>query len=134
MENKILVSFDLTPKVEILGEEKKDYFIELIDKDTNKVIHSSTIKNNMWTQSNRRWYTNWVVKVNGKIEHEFDLTNKKVKISFESKSIGDTLAWTPQVVEFQKRYNCEVYVSTFYNEWFEGLDTYKDINFMIHLV
>lgn len=130
MENKILISFDLTPKVEIQGQVEKEYLVEFIDKDTSQTIHSSTIKNNMWTQANRRWYTNWVIKVNGKVEHEFDLTNKKVKISFESKSIGDTLSWTPQVVEFQKRYNCEVYVSTFHNEWFEGLEEYKNIKFI----
>ena len=130
MENEILISFDLTPKVEVKGDIEAKYFIELIDGDTNQVIHSSTIENNMWTQGNRRWYTNWVVKVNGKVKHEFDLTNKKVKISFESKSIGDTLAWVSQVVEFQKRYNCKLYVSTFHNEWFEGLDTYKNIHFI----
>lgn len=130
MENKILVSFDRTPKVEIKGDIEKDYSIELIDKDTDKIIHTATIKNNMWIQANRRWYTNWVIKVNGKIEYEFNLTNQKVKISFESKSIGDTLAWAPQVVEFQKQYNCEVYVSTFHNGWFKELKEYKDIKFI----
>ena len=59
----------------------------------------------------------------------FDLI-PKVKISFESKSIGDTLAWIPQVVEFQKRYNCKVYVASFHNEWFEGLEEYKNIKFL----
>ena len=130
MENKVIVSFDLIPKVEIEGPIKKDYLIELLDKDTNEIIHSSTIQNNMWTSANRRWYTNWVVKVNGEIKHEFNLTDKKVKISFESKSIGDTLAWIPQVVEFQKRYNCKVYVASFHNEWFEGLEEYKNIKFL----
>lgn len=130
MENKILISFDPTPKVEIKGSVEKKYFVELLDKDTNKVIHSTNLKNNMWTQANRRWYTNWVVRVNGKIEHEFDLTDKKVKISFESKSIGDTLAWAPQVVEFQKRYNCKLYVSTFHNEWFQNLPEYSNIKFL----
>ena len=110
MENKVIVSFDLIPKVEIEGPIKKDYLIELLDKDTNEIIHSSTIQNNMWTSANRRWYTNWVVKVNGEIKHEFNLTDKKVKISFESKSIGDTLAWIPQVVEFQKRYKFPIKV------------------------
>ena len=130
MENKVIVSFDLIPKVEIEGPIKKDYLIELLDKDTNEIIHSSTIQNNMWTSANRRWYTNWVVKVNGEIKHEFNLTDKKVKISFESKSIGDTLACIPQVVEFQKRYNCKVYVASFHNEWFEGLEEYKNIKFL----
>ena len=44
--------------------------------------------------------------------------------------MGDTLAWTPQVVEFQKKHDCEVIVSTFHNEWFEGLEKYKNIKFI----
>ncbi len=130
MKNKILISFNLTPKVEIQGEKENNYKIEFIDSDTNQVIHTDNIKNNMWAQVNRRWYTNWVIKVNNKVEHIFNLTGKKVKISFESKSIGDTLAWTPQIVEFQKRYKCEVYVSTFHNEWFNNLKEYKNLNFI----
>ena len=56
----------------------------------------------MWTKCSKAYYIPWIIKVNGKIIHKFDLTNKKVKISFDSKSIGDTLAWMPQVIEFQK--------------------------------
>lgn len=129
-ENKILVSFNLVPKVEVLGDQKKEYFIEFIDGDTNKVVYESTISNNMWTQCSKRWYRKWVIRVNGKIEHEFDLEDKEVKISFESKSVGDTIAWMPQVIEFAQRYKCNVTVSSFHNEWFQGLPSYKDIKFI----
>ncbi len=129
-ENKILITFNLVPKVEIKGNIKKKYFVEFIDSDTNTTIHTDTISNNMWTQSNRRWLTNWVIKINGNVEHVFNLKNKKVKISFESKSVGDTLAWMPQVVEFQKRYKCNVIVSSFHNEFFQGLDVYKNVEFI----
>jgi predicted phage terminase large subunit-like protein len=43
--------------------------------------------------------------VNGEIIKELDLKNKRVLISFESKSIGDTLAWVPYVVDFSKKHS-----------------------------
>ena len=129
VDNKILISFGDGPRVEILGESKTDYLIEFIDGSTNETVYSTTISNNMWTKCSRKWNIPWVIKVNGEVKHKFDLKDKHVKISLESKSIGDTLAWTPQVIEFQKRYKCKVTVSTFHNEWFENLKTYKNIKF-----
>lgn len=127
--NKILISFNLTPKVEIKGDINKKYHVEFIDGDTNQTIHSTTIKNGMWTVCSRRWYTNWVIKVNDKIVHKFDITGKNIKISLESKAVGDTLAWAPQVIEFQKKYKCNVTLSTFHNHWFQTNPAYKDIKF-----
>ena len=70
-----------------------------MDKSSDKIIHSSEIGNNMWTECNREWFTNWVIKINGKIFDEMDLTNKQVHIELCSKSIGDTIAWAPYAVE-----------------------------------
>lgn len=52
---------------------------------------------------------------------------KVVYIIFDSKAIGDTLAWIPYVEEFRKKHNCIVICSTYYNEWFK--DTYLKITF-----
>ena len=56
--------------------------------------------------------------------------NKKVLISFESKSIGDTVAWAPYAIELMKQRNCKVILSTFHNEWFKGSENYKDVEFI----
>lgn len=130
MENKIEISFNYGPKVEIIGNKKKDYFIEFINSESNKVEFSSNIKNNMWTKCSKRWYIPWDIKVNGKIVHKWDIKDKHIKVLLDSKSIGDTLAWAPQVVEFAKRYNCKVTLSTFHNSWFKNLPNYKHINFV----
>jgi autotransporter strand-loop-strand O-heptosyltransferase len=127
--NKIEVSYLEGPKVEITGSIEKEYFIEFLD-DQNNVIHSQTISTNMWTICSRKYYTDWKIRVNGEIVSTFDLKDKRVLISLESKSIGDTIAWTPYVVEFAKKHNCKVVLSTFHNEWFEGLEEYKDIEFI----
>lgn len=126
---QIKISFDGIPKVEILGEENKEYRVEFIDDSTQKLIHHTTIKNNMWTVCNRRWYTPWKIRINGEDKLIFNLENKEVKISLQSKSIGDTLAWVPQALEFSKRYKCNVTVSTFHNKWFKNLKKYKNIKF-----
>ena len=127
LKNKTYITFEYGPKVEIIGNYKKDYFIEFIDAKSNQTIHSDTITNNMWTKCSREYYTPWIIKIDGEIVHTFDLTDKKVKISLDSKSVGDTVAWMPQVLEFKNTYKCNVAVSTFHNEWFEDLEVYKDL-------
>ena len=129
-ENKINISYLDGPRVEILGDEKKDYYIEFINGDTGKVMHSSTISNNMWTACSKKYYIPWIIKINGQIADVFNLENKPVIISLESKALGDTISWAPYAVEFQKKHNCKVYLSTFKNEFFEGLESYKNIEFM----
>lgn len=128
--NSINVSYFEGPKVEILGDYDAAYFVEFIDSKTNQVIHSKTITNNMWCVCSRKYYTDWIIKVNGKVVSEFSLKNKRVLISFESKSIGDTLAWAPYVVDFAKKHDCKVILSTFHNNWFEGVKEYSDIEFI----
>ncbi len=60
----------------------------------------------------------------------FNIENKRVLISLDSRSIGDTIAWAPYAIEFMKKYKCKVILSTFHNKWFKGLDKYKDIEFL----
>jgi autotransporter strand-loop-strand O-heptosyltransferase len=128
--NEIKVSYFEGPKVEILGDYDAAYFVEFVDSKTNEVHHSTTITNNMWTSCSKKYYIDWVIKVNGKEIDRIDLKNKRVLISLESKSIGDTIAWAPYAIEFMKQRNCQVILSTFHNEWFNGLESYKDIEFI----
>jgi autotransporter strand-loop-strand O-heptosyltransferase len=128
--NSIYVSYLEGPKVEILGNQEQEYFIEFIDATSNKVIFSDTIKNNMWTTCSKTYYIPWIIKVNGKEIDKLNLEGKRILISFESKSIGDTIAWAPYATEFAKKHQCKVILSTFHNEWFKGLHAYKDIEFI----
>ena len=127
--NNISVTYIDGPKVEILGEEDRDYFVEFLDGNDD-VVHSQTIKNNNWVRCSRKYYTKWKIRVNGKIVEELDLTGKKVLISFESKSIGDTIAWAPYAVDFQKKHNCQVVLSTFHNNWFKDNPNYSNIELL----
>ena len=129
-EDKIITNYINGPKVEILGDEGKEYFVEFIDSNTDEVIHSSIINTNMWTSCNRKYYTKWKIRINGNVYEEFNLNNKRVLISLESSSIGDTIAWAPYAVEFSKKHNCKVILSTFYNSWFKDNNNYKNIEFI----
>jgi len=130
--NKINITYIKGAKVEILGNSQIEYFVEFIDSDTKQIIHSGYIKNNQWIKTSREWYTNWNIKiyVNGKCEFntKINLENLRVYISFDSSSLGDTIAWIPYVEEFRKKHNCNIIVSTFWNKLFK--DEYKSLQFV----
>jgi autotransporter strand-loop-strand O-heptosyltransferase len=129
-DNKITISYQDGPRVEINGDNEISYFVEFIDSRNDDVIHSSLIKNNEWTACSRKYYTPWKIKINGELIEELDLKDKRVLISMESKSIGDTIAWAPYAVDFSEKHGCKVILSTFHNSWFKGLEKYKDIEFI----
>ena len=123
------------PFLEIKGQKNNDFFIaDFLDPDNNSSVHQQNININTWTRPFRRYFTNWLIQVkqNGILdfEHKFDLKGKRALISFDSKSLGDTLAWIPACEEFRKKHDCKVYVSTFWNKLFDKCEEYKYLNFI----
>jgi autotransporter strand-loop-strand O-heptosyltransferase len=129
-KNEIILTYLDGPRVEVLGDEKKEYFVEFIDGTDGRIVHSQTISNNMWVASSKKYFIPWIIKINGEIYDELNLEGKTVMISLESKALGDTISWAPYAVEFQKKHNCKLLLSTFRNNFFEGLDSYKNITFI----
>jgi len=129
MKNQININYLYGTKVEILGDDEKTYFVEFKDKQ-GKLYYSDTIKNDMWTQCNIEYYVDWCIYINGKLYDRLNIEGENVLISLDSKSWGDTLAWAPYVIEFQKKYNCNVFLSTFHNDWFIDNKHYEKINFI----
>ena len=119
--------------MEILGEKKGDFTLEFFDKKNQKIIHSGTMGNNMWTRTNIKYYVNYRIKVkdnsNDKVifEHNYNPENKRVYIHLDSKALGDTLAWFPFVEEFRKKWKCKMITSTWHNDWFK--EKYPEIEF-----
>jgi autotransporter strand-loop-strand O-heptosyltransferase len=128
--NTINVSFLDGPRVEINGHIPQDYHIEFIDSRNDEIKHSSSINTNMWIACGIKYFIPWKIKVNGEVIYDLNLEGKKVLISMESKSLGDTIAWAPYSVEFQKKYKCEVILSSFHNSFFENYNEYKNIKFI----
>lgn len=123
--NKFFVSFNPAPKIEILGPLKTNYFVEFKNKTSDSIFYSSEITNNMWSCAAQQYFVDWKVNVKDLnsqeiFTHDFDIKNKKVRIINQSPSLGDCIAWTPIVSEFQKKNNCEVDYFTPFIELFEN--------------
>jgi autotransporter strand-loop-strand O-heptosyltransferase len=121
----------LEPFLEIKGTSNSKFRVEYYDEEG--VCHyRNTIGVQNWVKLNRRWYTKWTIKIwkDESIYYEYtlDYTDKRVYIAFDSKSLGDTIAWMPYVLEFKKKHNCHVIVSTFKNFLFE--DVYPELEFI----
>jgi autotransporter strand-loop-strand O-heptosyltransferase len=115
---KIIQHFVGQPYLEIKSGLKADFKVQYFDGD--KLVYENTIGSNSWVKLNRQYYTKWHSKVymDGKLIHDnvLDLEGKRVYIALSSKSLGDTIAWAPYALEFQKKHKCKVIMSTFLNK------------------
>jgi autotransporter strand-loop-strand O-heptosyltransferase len=124
------VNFVKNPTIEIKGCSPKKFKVEFWSE--NNLIYASTLGVNMWSKLNLQYFKNYTCKIydneNLVYEHRLNLKNKRVYIAFESKSLGDTLAWISQCEEFRKKHECELVVSTFMNDLF--VNQYPQIKFI----
>ena len=114
----IIQHFVGQPYLEIKSGLKADFKVQYFDGDN--LVYENTIGSNSWVKLNRQYYTKWESKVfmNDELIHHniLDLEGKRVYIAISSKSLGDTIAWAPYALEFQKKHNCKVIMSTFLNK------------------
>jgi len=126
----ILNHYIINPYLEING--KTDNKLNIRFFDNNQLVYNQDIGINSWVKMNKQYYTNWRVEVRENDELIYtntnDYKNKRVFISFGSKSLGDTLSWFPYVEEFRKKHQCELIVCTFLNDLFK--DQYPEIQFV----
>jgi autotransporter strand-loop-strand O-heptosyltransferase len=106
------------PFLEIKGNVDSKFKVQFFDGN-GSITYENIINSNTWIKLNRTYFTNWTTKVwegNEMIYANYlHLHNKRVFIVIESKSLGDTLAWVPYALEFQKLHQCKVILSTFWN-------------------
>lgn len=129
------VKFDINfvgqPFLEITGPSNSDYRVQFLDENGIS-IYENTIRTNHWVKLNRRWFTDWKINIwenkEFLFQYKLDYTNERVFITFESSSLGDTIAWMPYVEEFRKKHNCHVILSTFKNFLFKN--AYPEIEFV----
>lgn len=107
---------------EVRGGKNLEYEVSFIDNKTNEIVHSQKILTNHWIKTNKKHFVDWkIIAKDGIHEYEYnlDLNNQRVYIALDSKSLGDTLAWFPYIEQFQKKHNCKIITSTFWNHFFE---------------
>lgn len=118
--------------VELLGPDSPDkYTVTFTDRLTGQVVLKSDIGINCWTRTNRKYFTDWNVRIDcGDTEiYNTDISyfQRRVMIVLDSKAMGDTLAWFPMVEEFRKKHNAQIIVVTYWNKFFK--DKYPDMEF-----
>ena len=116
---------------EVKGGKNLQYKVEFKDKKTGKIMHSDNIFPEHWIKSGKQHFIDWnITALDGIHEYSYnlDLTNQRVYIALDSKSLGDTLAWFPYAEEFRLKHNCKVICSTFWNHFFES--EYPEIEFV----
>jgi len=109
----------------------KDYNVQFIDTDTQRVVYNLTLQNNTWAKTSLQYFVPWKIIAQNdedRFEYDLDFTGQRILITFESSALGDSLAWIPYVDEFRKKWNCQVFCSTFWNNLFES--GYPEINFI----
>ena len=128
---KITQYFVNQPFLEITGDSDAMFEIKFFDEKGTCHYNNKT-ESNRWFRLNREYFTKWNTKVweDGTLIYDDILSfkDKKVFISFESSSLGDTIAWIPYVLEFKKQHGCEVVVSTHKNFLFENV--YPELEFV----
>ena len=104
------INFINGPYVDIRNSLGSEYDVSFIDDETGFVHYRTKTFNNCWAKSNISYFVKWrlrMVDQDGQVfEHVYDARGKKVFITLESKSIGDTLAWFPYIDEFRKKWGC----------------------------
>ena len=99
-----------------------EFDVEIFDND-DVLLYKSKLNNNMFCRTYRQYFNGIKYKISkGSFvvkEETISFKGKKVFISFESSSLGDTISWVPYCEEFRKKHDCEVVVSTFSNFLFE---------------
>ncbi len=116
-------TFNCAPRIDCSGPINSDPAqVVFIDKRTGSSVYSGETSSGLFTSLYRRWFTPWVVEAyqeDQKIfsfDFEKSLHRGKVCITIDSSSLGDTLAWVPVANLFRIKYDCDVYVTSFWSE------------------
>lgn len=133
-KNSIEITFLEAVKVEITGNQDKEYEINFINNSTGENLYGTKIKNGMWCASSIKYFVNWKVQIksDGYIIREeiLKLNNKKVKIVCDTNSMGDIIAFIGAINAFQKLHQCELHCVVFNSDVRKILElNYKNITF-----
>jgi len=88
-----------------------------------------------WARANKKYAAHWLIVISdmaGKVlnNYRFDPAGRNVRINLDSRSLGDTLAWIPQLVRYKREHpDTNVFVSHFWPSLLFG-GQYPGLNFI----
>lgn len=110
-ENKIFISFTEGPRVEIVGNNSKEYSV-IFRNENKQIVSRNTITNNMWCSALIRYYNKWnieIIRENEIILNEtFNLNSKRIKILIENSNVREVLSIIDIVDQFQRLHRCHI--------------------------
>jgi autotransporter strand-loop-strand O-heptosyltransferase len=130
---KFICNYNEGAYLEIQSSIEKRFKVDFIN-GKGVLDYSTEIGSNMWCRTNKKYFEEYTCNVTdletNKVVfvEKYNPVGKKVFITLESKSLGDTMAWFPYIDEFRKKWNCNVVCSTFHNKLF--VDQYPDLEFI----
>ena len=93
------------------------------------VYTAENLKAGHWYGPTRKWHTEWrvLIKKEDNIleEQVWTLNEKECLVHFDSKSLGDTLAWMGQMEHFKKQHNLKKLLVRTHKNWLFNKDYYK---------
>jgi autotransporter strand-loop-strand O-heptosyltransferase len=129
---KFICNYNDGAYLEVKSSTNDKFRVDFTGK--NGLEYSTEIGSNMWCKTNKKYFEEYTCVVtnlkNNKVVFvdKYNATNKRVYITLESKSLGDTMAWFPYIDEFRKKWNCHVVCSTFHNKLF--IEQYPELEFV----
>jgi autotransporter strand-loop-strand O-heptosyltransferase len=133
-DTKFNITYKPNPHINITGTSGRKFDVEFIDNKTGYCHYRTTLSENTWAASNISYYVDWKVIVRDNATQDILFVDrhmfigKKVHIVFDSAALGDNIAWMGVVDAFNKKHNCKVSASTFFNDIFK--EQYSDIEFV----
>ena len=123
-DNEIHIEYKPSPKVEIIGKTNKLYRVEFWDIETNTILHSDTIKNNMWCSINESYIKDSLnIKINGefidsvkkRLDNKIFLSKSHIQkknhlVDLHSSSLGDTIAIMPYLNMYAIKNDVQIYL------------------------
>jgi autotransporter strand-loop-strand O-heptosyltransferase len=114
-------SFDYGPKIDCSGNDKSQKAeIKFRERGSENYIYVGETQPGLFTTLFRKWFTPWIIegwkdsKKIYEVDFEEYLKGKKVCVSIDSGSLGDTLAWVPVIKKFGEKYDLDLYITNFW--------------------
>ena len=114
--------FDRGPKIDTLSGTG-NAVVKFRERESSSYTYVGDTKAGLYTQLFRKWLSPWVVEVlrdddliySADLEMDI-LMNSKINVQLDSSSLGDTIAWIPVIHKLIEKYDCDLYVNSFWNE------------------